>query len=243
MQDFLRKRTHYTVLPTPLPDDSASDLNDLYFVDTPTQDAIAVIDACLHSLYDVPRARVVFEQLRSKGKTDAIMNVRLYNSLIQAYVEMATSKDTGRKNHWVEDACSLYEAMESGQESVVPNPTTYALMLLIWHRFNPSAAEPVSRVVELIPPSEILQSITNRSIPVTLVVSDQVLVNSGEAEGIIKLLSKAAVDMNLSKVIQELGAAEILGRQLPDPLEDVSGPIPVLKKKVSCSNTPRRCKH
>ncbi|KAG0702803.1 hypothetical protein DFH29DRAFT_763387, partial [Suillus ampliporus] len=64
MHGFLKRRTPYTILPTPLPDDRASALNSFYFTDSPTQDQLAVMDACLHNLYDVPRAKQVFEQLR-----------------------------------------------------------------------------------------------------------------------------------------------------------------------------------
>ncbi|KAG2159045.1 uncharacterized protein EDB93DRAFT_1053847, partial [Suillus bovinus] len=65
MNGFLKRRTPYTILPTPLPDDRASALNSFYFTDSPTQDQLAVMDACLHNLYDVPRAKQIFEQLRS----------------------------------------------------------------------------------------------------------------------------------------------------------------------------------
>ncbi|EGO20170.1 hypothetical protein SERLADRAFT_477530, partial [Serpula lacrymans var. lacrymans S7.9] len=64
MQGFLKRRTPYTMLPMPLPDDKSSALNDFYFTDSPTRDQLAVMDACLHNLYDVPRARQVFERLR-----------------------------------------------------------------------------------------------------------------------------------------------------------------------------------
>ena len=220
------------MLPTPLPDDASSELNDFYFTDTPTQDSIAVIDACLHNLSDVPRAREVFQLLRQKRKGEPILSERVYNSMISAYIDMATTKDTTRKNYWVEDACTLFEDMENGKEYVQPNAGTFALMLLIWHRFNPDAPDAVTRMVELITPTQILKGITERNIPITLVVADKALTSSEEAEAIIKTLSRTAVEMNLSKVIQELGAAEILGRQLPDPLDDVPEPMPVLKEKV-----------
>ncbi|KAF8841665.1 hypothetical protein BDN67DRAFT_890322, partial [Paxillus ammoniavirescens] len=65
MQGFLQRRVPYTILPTPLPGDTGhTALNNFYFTDSPTQDQLAVMDACLHNLYDVPRARQVFEALR-----------------------------------------------------------------------------------------------------------------------------------------------------------------------------------
>ncbi|KAG1790590.1 hypothetical protein EV424DRAFT_1300346, partial [Suillus variegatus] len=57
MNNVLKRKTLYTTLPTPLPDDRASALNSFYFTDSPTQDQLTVTDACLHNLYDVPHAR------------------------------------------------------------------------------------------------------------------------------------------------------------------------------------------
>ncbi|KAI6013092.1 hypothetical protein BKA83DRAFT_4021659, partial [Pisolithus microcarpus] len=64
MQGFLKRGTPYTILPSPLPIDRASSANNFLFPDSPTQDQLAVMHACLHSLYDVPRAKQVFERLR-----------------------------------------------------------------------------------------------------------------------------------------------------------------------------------
>ncbi|KAI6030316.1 hypothetical protein EDC04DRAFT_2546612, partial [Pisolithus marmoratus] len=64
MQGFLNRGTPYTILPSPLPGDRASSLNNFLFPDSPTQDQLAVMHACLHNLYDVPRAKQVFERLR-----------------------------------------------------------------------------------------------------------------------------------------------------------------------------------
>lgn len=231
MQGFLRRRTPFTILPTPLPDDKSSDLNDFYFMDTSTQDSVAVIDACLHNLYDVPRAKAIFDRLRSTKPNDPILNTRLYNSVLQAYVQMATTKDHMRRNHWVEDACALYETMEAGNDHIAPNANTYAMMLLIWHRFHPDSDNPVSRTIEIFTPSQVLQRIIERGIPVTLVVSDRAFQDSEEAAAIIKLLSKAAAELSLAKVVTELGAAEVLGKQIPDPLSDVPEAMPVRKEK------------
>ncbi|KAI9457403.1 hypothetical protein HD554DRAFT_1991576, partial [Boletus coccyginus] len=65
MRGFLHRRVPYTILPTPLPDQSHSTaLSTYFFPDSPTQDQLAVMDACLYNLYDVPRAKQVFERLR-----------------------------------------------------------------------------------------------------------------------------------------------------------------------------------
>ncbi|KAI0816018.1 hypothetical protein BC628DRAFT_1296793, partial [Trametes gibbosa] len=64
MHGFLRRPAKYTILPTPLPADSVSEPHDYLFTDSPTQDLIAVMDACLHNLHDVPRAKEIFERVR-----------------------------------------------------------------------------------------------------------------------------------------------------------------------------------
>ncbi|KAI0798166.1 DNA/RNA polymerase [Abortiporus biennis] len=231
METFLRKRVPYTMLPTPLPADRTSTLNDFYFMDSPTQDQVSIIDACLHNLYDVNRAKEVFGQLRKSNKGENVLNARLYNTLLEAYVETATSKDTDKKKYWIEEACTLYEIMERGSDGIHPTATTYATMLRAWIRFNPESDTPVPSTVGLCTPKELLQSLTDRQIPVALVLSDRSMVDSEETSKIIQLLSLAAVDMNMTKVINELGLTESLGSTMPNPLENIPEVKPVLKLK------------
>jgi DNA-directed RNA polymerase len=132
IQGFLQRRVPYTLLPTPLPDDKSSAINDFYFTDSPTQDSLAIIDACLHNLYDVPRARQVFERVRATRSGDPNLHVGVYNSFLEAYVEMATRKEPNDRGVWIEMAKDLFQAMKRGE--VVPNATTYALMLMVWKR-------------------------------------------------------------------------------------------------------------
>ena len=134
MHSFLKRRAPYTILPTPLPIDHNSHLNDVYFTDSPTQDLLAVIDACLHNLYDVPRAKQIFERLRNGPKAEAVLNPRVYNSLLEAYIAMASSKGSGNRLAWLEEALVIFESMEAGTETAVPNATTYALMFAAWLR-------------------------------------------------------------------------------------------------------------
>lgn len=235
MQGFLDRTPSYTMLPTPLPEDKSSHTNSMYFPDSPTQDLIAIIDACMHNCYDVPRAKMVFERLRSERRGDPILSAKLYNSVLDSYIRMAKEKDIGRRTHWIEDACALYEAMESGREKVLPTANTYAQMLLVWLRYNHEAEDPISRTVDLITPTTILQAIADRNIPATMVITDKAFTSDADAAAAIKLLSKAAVEMNLSKVIVELGAVEVLGSQVPDPLDDVPEAMPVKKAKVRAS--------
>jgi DNA-directed RNA polymerase len=134
MQNFLRRRTPYTLLPTPLPNDRTSPLNDLYFADSHTQDLFAVIGACLHNLYDVPRAKQIFERLRAKKTGDPLLVPQLYNSFLETYVNMAMTKGSDKRPMWIQDACRLFESMEEGTEKVEPTAGTYAVMLLTWSR-------------------------------------------------------------------------------------------------------------
>lgn len=240
MQGFLRRRTPYTILPTPLPTDAPSSaLHDLYFTDSPTQDLVSVMDACLHNLYDVPRAKQIFEQLRTGGKGDAVLDARVYNSLLDAYVAMASLPTTQDRSMWLEAAWQLYNDMESGREKMRPTANTYALMLLAYLRFHPESTQAgdsaVRCNVETHDPAELLRHIIEHQIPVSLVVADRAFKSSEEANEAIRLLSRAAVNMGLSKVVNELGMAESLGRQGLDVLEDVPEAIPVTKPKVSDS--------
>ena len=134
MHNFLKRGTPYTILPTPLPADQKSHLNDTYFTDSPTQDLLAVIDACLHNLYDVPRAKQIFERLRNSSKADTVLNTHLYNSLLEAFIAMAASKGLNNKLGWLEEALILFDSMEAGTEVAAPNATTYAIMLAAWLR-------------------------------------------------------------------------------------------------------------
>lgn len=85
-----------------------------------------IIDACLHNLYDVPRAQNVFERLRQQAGS-SILGSGLYNSILQAYLGMSM-KDPIKKNYWVEEAWKLYRVMESGQDDVQPSVRTYIIL-------------------------------------------------------------------------------------------------------------------
>ncbi|KAI5119282.1 hypothetical protein M0805_008061 [Coniferiporia weirii] len=215
LHTFLRRRAPYTLLPTPLPDDTSSALNSYYFSDSPTQDSLAVIDACLHGCYDVPRAKYVFNQLREKRQGESILQPRLYNHFFETYLEMALEKDVEEKTQWLEEAWSLFKAMESGEEKTAPIASTYAVMLKIWIRTN--SAENSLDIPSESSPSEILRNIINRHISVTTVVADRVL-SSKDAADIVQHLSRAAAELGLTRVITELGQVETIAA---DPLKDV----------------------
>ncbi|KAI6147961.1 hypothetical protein BKA82DRAFT_4485937 [Pisolithus tinctorius] len=131
--------------------------------------------------------------------------------------------------------------MESGEEKVQPTSQTYAIMLLAWLRFNSASEKPV-HLASALNPSRLLNNLVARGISPTTVITDRVVSSSSEASQIIQILSKSAVDMNLSRIVTELGQAEALGCQLPDPLENVPEVNPVTKLKkidvVSEDGTP-----
>ena len=133
MHTFLRTRTPYTILPTPLPRDRQSEINDLYYTDSSTQDLIAVMDACLHNGYDVPRAKEIFDDLRAK-RSEHILHPRLYTAFVEAYLDMAL-KDPEKKSLWIEDAWVLLDSLFSGEPRVAVTTGAYALALLAWLRY------------------------------------------------------------------------------------------------------------
>lgn len=133
VHSFLRTRTPYMVLPPPLPSDRHSEINDLYYTDSPTRDMIAVMDACLHNCHDVQRAKEIFDDLRAK-RSEQILHPRLYTAFVEAYLEMAL-KEPERKALWVDDAWILLDSLFNGQEKVAATTGAYALALIAWLRF------------------------------------------------------------------------------------------------------------
>ncbi|EIW56833.1 DNA/RNA polymerase [Trametes versicolor FP-101664 SS1] len=122
--------------------------------------------------------------------------------------------------------------MEAGREGVQPTANTYAIMLRMWLRFNPDSESPVQiSAAEMHDPMSLLRHMLRGSVAPALVVADRAFTTSEEATEAIKALSRAAVEMGLSSVVNELGLADSLGRQVDDPLEDVPEAIPVMKTK------------
>ncbi|KAI0716234.1 hypothetical protein C8Q76DRAFT_567355, partial [Earliella scabrosa] len=134
MQGFLPRSSPYVILPPPLPDDAAPANGDIFFTDSPTTDKVAIMDACLHGLHDVPRAKHFFELLRETHRGDPILEPRIYNLFLEAYLEMATNREEMNRANWIEDAWALYNDMESGRDKVQPTANTYAIMLQAWLR-------------------------------------------------------------------------------------------------------------
>ncbi|TFY82948.1 hypothetical protein EWM64_g1061 [Hericium alpestre] len=228
MNSFLRGQASYTIVPTPLPDDRSSKENDMYFTDTATQDLLSVMDACLQGLYDVPRAKTIFDDLRERKKGDPNLSVRLYNQFLQAYIEMASTKDIKKRALWIEDAWTLFEVLESGEEKVHPTAMSYALALVMWSRFSASDNSlTYIRDMAFKSPNALLRSMMDGQISVSQVIASRGISNSEEAETLMKALSSAAMDMNLLHVVQELGEADALGRTEPDALDEIPEVMPV----------------
>lgn len=234
MRSFLSQDQRYTILPTPLPENEYSALDDMYFPETSMQDQVSIIDACLHNNYDVPRAKEIFERIRSDPRMTSHMTTRLYDAMLTGYNEMAL-RDPDMSDMWIEDALALYETMEDGGAQIAPSANTYANMLLLWLRVENQMMGPLSAMTTLVKPVTLLRRIVDREIPVSLVISNKAFTLSEDAAQAIKVLSRAAVDANLpnlSKVIMELGTVETLGTQLEDGSEALPEVMPVMKTKV-----------
>ena len=234
MHGFLRRRAAYTILPTPTAHDALPGKGDFIFPDSPTQDQVAIMDACLRGLLDVPRAKRTFELLRESGQGEQLLHAGVYNTFLEAFLELATSREQLNRANWLEDLWALYDAMESGREKVAPTANTYALVLQALLRFGPESVSPVViKGTDVPDATTLLRCIINRQIAPTLVVCDRAFTSDAEATEAIRELSKAAVHMGLTNVINELGLAESLGKQVEDPRADVPEVIPVMKAKVS----------
>lgn len=225
MHAFLRSRTPYTILPPPLPQDKGSELNDLLYIDSPTQDLLSVMNACLHNCYDVPRAKEIFDNLRTK-RAEQILHPRLYTSFVQAYLDMAL-KEPDHKTLWVEDAWTLLDVMFCGIERVSVTSSAYALALIAWLRYSSeNTPTPISRITDHTPAS-LLKGIVDNQLSVSTVVSDRAIKSSEEAQKIIKALISAAMQLNYSEIVRELGEAETIGLSVSDPYMDVPEVRPV----------------
>ncbi|KAJ7657857.1 hypothetical protein DFH06DRAFT_990838, partial [Mycena polygramma] len=123
LQNFLQRPATYTILPPPLPQEYTSELNDLWFSDSTTQELVAVMDACLHNLYDVPRAKGIFDRLRSQSS--ASLDTRVVDAMLEAYLKMASQSEP---EYWMESLWELVDAI------IAPTVTSYAIMFLAMHR-------------------------------------------------------------------------------------------------------------
>ncbi|KAF5352936.1 hypothetical protein D9758_007875 [Tetrapyrgos nigripes] len=235
LESFLNSPPRLTLLPTPRPDQSTSS-QAWWFSDSQTQDLLAVMDACLHQLHDVPRAKEVFTRLRKEAvgaSRRSVLDPRLYNAFLEAYLNMASTPGKGAANrdYWMESAWELYDAMESDRDGVEPTTGTYATMFLSILRFGPDSPSPIPVTkVGALSAKTLLQSLARRGISVENVVADRVFGSardvdgslekgSREARGVIRILSRAAVDTGMLDIVHQLNAAEEKGQR--DEADDV----------------------
>lgn len=131
LTSFLHRSPPITIIPTPTP--GTSDSPNPWYTDSQSLDMSGIIDACLHNLYDVPRAQDVFSRLRTKVGLN-LLNSSLYNAFLEAYVGIA-QKDEMQREYWIREAWKLYDVLELGTEEVHPNARTYSTMLFLWHQY------------------------------------------------------------------------------------------------------------
>ncbi|KAJ7206038.1 DNA/RNA polymerase [Mycena pura] len=208
LQSFLQRQTSYAILPTPLPQEHTSPENDYWYSDSTTQEMMAVIDACLHNLYDVPRAKGIFDRLRSQNS--AALETRVVNAMLEAYLKMASQSDP---DYWTEAVWELFDAAND------PTASTFAIILLAIHRFPDYAPRTFTAI---------LSDLVRADIPITGVISDRVFTSDEEAAEIAARLSRSAIDLNLPTVVAELGEAHSLA--VDDTEEAVPEVRPVVKE-------------
>lgn len=196
VQHFLAQPTQYALLPTPLPVDCTSEANEYWFSNSTTQELMAVVAACIHDLYDVPRAKGIFDRLRTT--TSAAMETRVVNAMLGAYLNIAAR---GEAEYWIESLWELFDAMQQ------PSTGSYAIMLLAIHRFPDYAVKSFN---------DILSAAVTHEIPLTNLVSDRAFSDDDEALQIISELSKAAIQLNLPTALEALGEAQTRGSQVQD---------------------------
>jgi len=194
-----------------------------WFKDSKSQDMTGIIDACLHNLYDVPRAQNIFERLRQQAGS-SILGSRLYNSILQAHLGMSM-KDLIKKNYWVEEAWKLYRVMESGQDDVQPSVRTYGIILALWHTHTPGTLDN-DFFDDTRSPGVILNKMVERGISVSAIIANPSLPSTKIAMDIHRTLSNEAVNQGFHDIVKELGHVEnTVGAK--DPFQDVPKINPV----------------
>ena len=128
----LRGPEFLTVLPTPLPvGEQGAAEHQRYFPDSSTMVLVAMIDACLTNFNDIPRAQLLFADLRRDRKATSFLDVRVFNRFLHAYFTLAENPNTSYRpaEMYRMYAWELYKSMVDSKETVGPNAHTSALML------------------------------------------------------------------------------------------------------------------
>jgi DNA-directed RNA polymerase len=130
LSSFLHRPVPLTILPQLSPE--MQEKLGAWYPDSEAVGMTGIIDACLHNLYDVPRAWDVFSRLRKKAGNH-LLTTPLYNTFLEAYVGMA--QKSADADFWILEAWKLYDVLELGTEGVLPNAKTYSIMLFLWHQY------------------------------------------------------------------------------------------------------------
>ncbi|KAJ7260885.1 hypothetical protein B0H12DRAFT_1106881 [Mycena haematopus] len=207
LQNFLQRPQTYAIIPPPLPQEYTSEANDYWFSDSTTRELMAVMNTCLYNLYDVPRAKGIFDRLRSQSS--AALDEQVVNAMLEAYLKMAAQSEP---DYWIDASWELADA------TIDPTSRCYALMFLAMHRFPEYT--PKNRSF-----TSVLSEAVRSDISISIMVADRVFTDDDEAAEIITRLSKSAIDLNLPLVVAELGETQIMGVNDPDTQVPEANPV------------------
>ncbi|KAF8591711.1 DNA/RNA polymerase [Ramaria rubella] len=143
------------------------------------------------------------------------------------------AKHEQHRGEWVQEAWLLFNRMEAGDEKAVPNAETYATMVLLCKRHDPSFDLAVSIDVASRSPVELLRMAMARDIPlISLVPACRVVSNNEvEQDELLRLISRTVASMGYPKLVHEFGqAAEGVDVvDAPDHLKNVPTIKPVVR--------------
>ncbi|KAF8968738.1 hypothetical protein BDZ97DRAFT_326735 [Flammula alnicola] len=232
ISNFLSRGLPLTIIPAPEPVDSKSTALDPWFPDSQSHDMVGIIDACLHNLHDVNRARDVFGRLRQRVGS-AALTIRIYNAFLDAYLGMARKEDF-KKKYWVDEAWQLYEVVEKGAEGVQPTPKTYSIMLSALQQYGPHSTEHLVELAYAKDTEYLLSKIVEREIPVMEVATNSYLKSPQVMADIVKMLSSVAFNLGFKDTLKDLGHIGNIthGGSVLDDVPEII-PVQVLSTKPS----------
>ncbi|KAH7108553.1 DNA/RNA polymerase [Auriculariales sp. MPI-PUGE-AT-0066] len=215
---YFTRPKDYLIVPTPLPADRSSPSNSMYFADSSTLDQVAIVDACLFNGYNLNRAKGLFDNMRTSDAADSVLDVRIFNNVLEGYVRYAI-KVPRESDIWLDEAWDLFESMERGQEKATPTAATYAVMLLAYVHFSAEGCPTPMPMIKSRSPEELIQMIKSRKLDFTKIVQSHVLLDATDRVPVVALLSRAA----------ELGQSQEIFE--PTPQDDLPDIQPVLVYK------------
>ncbi|KAF9472674.1 DNA/RNA polymerase [Pholiota conissans] len=221
MANFLSRNIPLTIIPAPEPLDRKSPSFDPWFGDSQTHDMVGIVDACLHNLYDVPRAQKMFAHLR-KRVGFASLTTRMYNNFLDAYLQMA-EKEPHKKEYWLDEMWNLYTVLEGEVEVVAPTSKTYAIMFYRLFKYGSGIDQDTNYV---------LSKLVERDIPILDVLKSSYLGMGEEMADVAQMLSEAAVNLGFRNILQDLGHYTT-EQQSEHFLDDVPEAMPVQATRKS----------